>query len=78
MQIPQLTGDQAIDVFAYDHQTLRDASSVGGGADAGKLQAGPATVGKRIDCYTPMPHQIHVTGLHSVAESTRSGRRQAR
>jgi len=64
LQIPQLTSDQAIDVFAYDHRTVADAPSFGGGAGAGKVQAGPVTVGKRTDCYTPMLHQIHLTGLH--------------
>jgi type VI secretion system Hcp family effector len=63
LQIPQTTGDQAIDVFAYDHQTSREATFSGGGAD-GKLEVGPATVSKRIDCYTPTLHQIHATGLH--------------
>jgi len=63
MQIPQTTGDQAIDVFAYDHQTSRESVFAGGGAD-GKLQVGPATVSKRIDCYTPTLHQIHENGLH--------------
>lgn len=63
MQIPQTTGDQAIDIFAYDHQTFREAAFSGGGAD-GKLQVGPAIVSKRIDCYTPTLHQIHSTGLH--------------
>jgi type VI secretion system Hcp family effector len=63
LQIPQTTGDQAIDIFAYDHQTFREAAYSGGGAD-GKLQVGPVTVSKRIDCYTPTLHQIHSTGLH--------------
>jgi type VI secretion system Hcp family effector len=65
LQIPQLTGDQSIDVFAYDHQTRRDGQgAVGGGAGTGKLEAGPVTVGKQIDCYTPTLHQIHLTGIH--------------
>jgi type VI secretion system Hcp family effector len=65
MQIADLVGpDQAIEFFAYDHRTFVDTSVNLGGGSSGKVQAGPVTVSKRIDCFTPLLYQLHLTGIH--------------
>jgi type VI secretion system Hcp family effector len=65
MQIPDLAGtDQSIDFFSYDHRTFVETPVNPGGGGSGKVQAGPVTVSKRIDCFTPLLHQIHLTGIH--------------
>ena len=65
MQIADLAGpDQAIDFFAYDHRTFVDTPVNLGGGGSGKVQAGPVTVSKRIDCFTPLLYQLHLTGIH--------------
>ena len=65
MQIADLVGpDEAIDFFAYDHRTFVDPPVNLGGGGSGKVQAGPVTVTKRIDCFTPLLYQLHLTGIH--------------
>ena len=65
MQIPQVL-NRDIEIFGYEQQSALAADPFGGGGGGGtpKVIAGPVTVTKRIDEYTPLFNQVHLDTQH--------------